>query len=665
MMYLGRIRSHKSWGMALLLAIALTGCAAAPSARTTALPSKVGHVTIEMPSTAPDHSHAKIPVLSTDIALGPVDAKVTIVVFVDYQCPFCERVRPTLQQLMRRYGNELRLVIKNNPLPFHEHAYEAALAATTVRALAGNPAAARFFELALSEQSHLTRENLERWASEVGVASVVYREAMESRRFAERVDTDIDLAKRIGASGTPSFWINGIRLDGSQPIEQFTTVIDAQIGEAITLLSTNVRPGEVYLTLTERNVALETERKPSREGRVGDEIDKTVWKVPVYSDDPQLGPSNAKVTVTVFSDFECPFCAKVEDTLLALRERYGDQVRIVWKDNPLAFHPSARKAATLGRLVYQKHGNAEFWRLHRTLFARQDELSNCLLEQAKTFGISELQLSRAQTQGQAAQKIEQSQELADTVAARGTPHFFINGMRLSGAQPTETFQARIDVALAEAEAQLAAGVKAAKLYESLIKNAKANDDFETKNVPRGPLARPAKGPATAKVTLQLFSDFQCPFCKRIETTIDELVKEYPKDLKVVWRHLPLPFHEHAMLAAEAAEAVFVQKGAAAFWKFHDEIFVLQETESGLTRENLEQVAQKLGVDPVSFRKALDEGLYRKVVEADIEAANSAGISGTPASVINGYFVSGAQPTVAFRRAIRRALRDVNASTQAK
>jgi protein-disulfide isomerase len=657
--------SMSKFGLSIVLALLVTSCAATPvnTASTTPGKSDANAAEVVSPTVtdAPDHSQAKIPVLRSDITFGAANAKVTVVAFVDYQCPFCERVRSTLNELVTRYGDDLRLVIKNNPLPFHERAYEAALAATTVRALAGNSAAEKFFDKVLSQQKALSSENLESWANEVGLASVVYREAMEIRRFSERVDADIELAKRLGITGTPAFRINGLSLDGSQPIERFVAIVEAQINAANALLAANVRPSDIYVKLTEKNVEIENAQATERATQVKEQFDKTVWKVPISSDDPQLGVADALVTITVFSDFECPFCARVEDTLREIREKYGNDVRFIWKDNPLPFHKSAKKAAILGRLVYLKRGSQEFWKIHDGLFAHQESLEEYIAEQAKGYGITERQLINASSQGNAARKIEQSQELADSIAVRGTPHFFINGVRLSGAQPKEVFVERIEFALAVAKAQIGAGVQPQKLYDTLIKIGKSVDDFEVKSIATAPGTRPTRGPNNAKVTLQLFSDFQCPFCKRLEPTIEELVKEFPTELKIVWRHLPLPFHEHAMLAAEASEAVFAQKGSKGFWQFHDGVFSNQEQDDGLSRENLERIAQGIGVDMTRFRSELDEGTYRKIVESDVEVSKAADISGTPASVINGYFVSGAQPTAYFRRAIRRALRDMAAA----
>jgi protein-disulfide isomerase len=170
-------------------------------------------------------------------------------------------------------------------------------------------------------------------------------------------------------------------------------------------------------------------------------------------------------------------------------------------------------------------------------------------------------------------------------------------------------------------------------------------------------ADPQWGQPDAPVTIVELSDFQCPFCARAQATANLAAaeKEFGGSVRIVWRHLPLPFHRYAQLAAEAAEEVLAQKGQAAFWQYCDRLFEAQPDEGGLERPNLEKLAVALGVDPVRFSAALDSGRHRAKVAADADAARDAGITGTPSFVIDGYFLNGAQQARSFRRVIRRAL----------
>jgi protein-disulfide isomerase len=158
--------------------------------------------------------------------------------------------------------------------------------------------------------------------------------------------------------------------------------------------------------------------------------------------------------------------------------------------------------------------------------------------------------------------------------------------------------------------------------------------------------------------MTIFSDFQCPFCKRVEPTLAAIEKEYGDKVKFVWRNMPLPFHADAPLAAEAAMEAFAQKGNAGFWKMHDKLFEAQgSSEDAIKRPGLEKIAQDIGLDMTKFKAALDSSPHKAKIDADNKIGNDAGINGTPAFVINGYYLSGAQPDAAFKKLITRALKE--------
>jgi protein-disulfide isomerase len=256
-----------------------------------------------------------------------------------------------------------------------------------------------------------------------------------------------------------------------------------------------------------------------------------------------------------------------------------------------------------------------------------------------------------------ADKIDASVDQAYFLQARGTPHFFVNGVRLSGAQPLEAFRALVDEQLAKAKALVDQGVPRAQVYEELMKGAKEPPAPEQKQVPAPEATDPARGDPKAKVTIQEFADFQCPFCKKAQPTLLSLQKHYGNKIKIVFRHYPLPFHKNAELAAEAAQEVFAQKGNAGFWAFHDRLYASTETDLARTeRSSLTRFARAVGVNAERFEAALDSHKHKPKVDADVELAQNAQINGTPAFVINGYYLSGAQPEAAFRRLIDLALK---------
>ncbi len=149
-------------------------------------------------------SGSPIPVASDDPMWGKRDAPVTMVVFSDFECPFCSRIEGTIDQVKQQYGpDKVRVLWKNQPLPFHKAARPAAVAAATVHALAGNEAFWKFHKSAFANQKALTRENFEKWAQEAGVNMQKFKEALDKNTYADKVDKDAALAGKLGVRGTP------------------------------------------------------------------------------------------------------------------------------------------------------------------------------------------------------------------------------------------------------------------------------------------------------------------------------------------------------------------------------------------------------------------------------------------------------------------------------
>jgi protein-disulfide isomerase len=639
----------------LCVGVALIGCSSPPSAPVRA-PKLLAPATppgIVETSASGDHGAARVPVWANDPRWGDWDAPVTIVEFGDLECPLTKSATTILDALKLQYGpRKLRVIWKHLPQPSHASARSSADAAAIVMGLGGSEAFWKFQALALKHQDELHEETYADWAEASGVRREVYREAREAERFSSKVEDDVELAKKLDASTTPSFRINGVTLTGAATVEQFKTLIDAELEKASKLVAAGTRPADVYVTLTNQTTA--TTAVPVRTKAEG-APDDTVWQVPVFADDPSLGPADALVTVVEFSDFQCSFCKRVLPILEELRNNHPSEVRIVWKDHPLPFHAAARPSAILGRVAYERLGNAGFWRAHAALFESQPNLEGQDLQGiAKTLGVPWGLVAAAIAKSEA-KKIDQSVTLAEDLEATGTPYFFLNGVRLAGAVPLAEFEALFERRRAHALTLVDGGVPREKIYEATIENGERAPGFPRVAVPEPDKATPARGPANAPVTIQVWSDFQCPFCSRVLDTLRALEKEFAGRVKVAWRHNPLAFHKDAALASEAAQEVFVQRGAAAFWRYHDALFAAQATPGGLERPQLETLAARQGVNLTRFRQALDTHAHQSKLDGDLAIGKSAGLSGTPTFVINGYVVRGAQPIAAFRKIVMLAL----------
>jgi protein-disulfide isomerase len=152
------------------------------------------------------------------------------------------------------------------------------------------------------------------------------------------------------------------------------------------------------------------------------------------------------------------------------------------------------------------------------------------------------------------------------------------------------------------------------------------------------------GSTTAPVTIIAFSDYECPYCKRAESVVAQVMQTYGNDVRYVHRDFPLPFHAHATEAAQAARCAGDQKK---FWEYHDKIFAAAD----LTTEALKQTATDLSLDRTKFDECLSSGKYKAQIEADIAAGSEVGVNGTPAFFINGRMLSGAQPFEKFKEII--------------
>ena len=161
---------------------------------------------------------------------------------------------------------------------------------------------------------------------------------------------------------------------------------------------------------------------------------------------------------------------------------------------------------------------------------------------------------------------------------------------------------------------------------------------------------PAKGPASAPVTIVEFSDFQCPFCSRVNPTLKQVEDTYGDQVRMVFRNFPLlQIHPQAAKAAEAASCAADQ---GKFWEMHDKLFANQQK---LAVEDLKQHATELGLKSDAFNQCLDSGQKTAEWKKDMDEGSSYGLTGTPAFFINGRYLSGAKPFDEFAQVINGEL----------
>jgi protein-disulfide isomerase len=378
------------------------------------------------------------------------------------------------------------------------------------------------------------------------------------------------------------------------------------------------------------------------------------YRVPLEG--PSKGPATAKVNIVEFSDFQCPFCSRVNPTMERISKEYGNNVRMFFRHNPLPFHQDAPLAS---QAAMAAEAQGKFWQMHDKLFANQQNLKRPDLDKyAQELGLDMGKFKSYLDANSGQQKLNSDMAVAKQIGVQGTPNFFVNGRPIRGALPFEEFKKIIDEEIKAADKLIAQGTAPAQVYAKLMANAKAS----AAAAPAAPAAgkgpgagaevykvqiaeAATKGSKAPKVTIIEFSDFQCPFCSRVNGTLDQLMKDYGNDIQIAFRHLPLPFHNNAMISAMAAEAAHEQ---GKFWQMHDKMFANQQN---LDRPNLEKYAQEIGLDMGKFKAVLDSEKYKARIKRDMDDAEKYGARGTPNFFINGRNLRGAQPIDSFKAAV--------------
>jgi len=159
---------------------------------------------------------------------------------------------------------------------------------------------------------------------------------------------------------------------------------------------------------------------------------------------------------------------------------------------------------------------------------------------------------------------------------------------------------------------------------------------------------PAKGSAKPAVTIVEFSDFECPFCSEVQTTLKQVMQSYEKDVRLVFKHLPLEGHRNSLPAARAAYCAAEQDR---FWQFHDALF----TSRNLSPALFDEIAARLGLGLPKFQACLNSEHSRAAIIKDIETARLFRIDSTPSFIVNGKLIKGALSFADFQKIIEREL----------
>jgi protein-disulfide isomerase len=573
---------------------------------------------VHVAAPAPDVERYRIAIDGAP-ARGGDRARVTIVEFSDFECPYCSRVEPTLSALLKKYGRDLRLVWKDFPLPQHRNALPAAVAG---RAAAAHGKFWPMHDRMFADQRALDRDALVKTGSSLGLD---LGKALDDPALLAGVRRDLDDARRFAVHGTPTLYINGRPYRGPLTVEAVSPMIDEELANAARALAAGADERNLYAALTK-------DARPSAQPATPPAAERV--DIPIGSS-PVRGRADAKVTVVEFSDFQCPACGHAEPTVQAMQKQLGDGVKLVWKNLPLEMHPFARQAA---EAALAAGAQGRYWEMHDKLFANQNALDRASLDKyARELRLDLARFHKALDTHAFAAAVDADLALAQKLGVQATPTLFIDGVRVAN-WPTELIPAA-QAALSRATAALRARPgrpDPSATYRAVVGDA------------------PARGAKQPKVTIVEWADFECPYCARLGDALATVAAQHADDVRVVFKQFPLSNHPHGHLAAEASLAA---KAQGKFWPMHDALFAHK---NGLERAAIVGYARDGGLDVARFERELDGGTYKKAADAEEAEGLRLGVQSTPSFFVDGKFHEGLLAPDALEAVVAGAVVDAEA-----
>lgn len=400
--------------------------------------------------------------------LGDVNAPIVIVEFVSMQCPFCARSSETTRALLAKYPEQVQLVFKHMPLYFQPQARDAA------RMLEAAHQQNAFWEMQegffdrLADLQTLGALNLGlEIAQELGLDPEHLITDFAEPMHEKIIQQDLALAEKLGVSGTPFFFINGIAIQGAQPIAAFEEAIALAMAKQIELQEEGVAQDYHYAASVE--FFIEQQARANQEAAA--QADDTPPAVFIEIEDQDLIYGEKEeflVTLVEFSSLQCPFCARASSTMRELLDEYGDQVRFVFKHKPLPMHSRSIPA---GKAVIAAEQQGKGMAMLHQIYDNQSRLNEegIFEEFARSLALDMDEFRAAFAAAETGAQIEADHEFGESIGVRGTPTFFINGTKIIGAQPKEVFAAQIEAELERArELQEEQGLQGEELYQALV-----------------------------------------------------------------------------------------------------------------------------------------------------------------------------------------------------
>jgi protein-disulfide isomerase len=445
-------------------------------------------------------------VFSSDSTKQPIatgnGSVVVILEYSDFECPYCARAVPVVNQLKEKYGSQIDVQFKHFPLSFHPNAKKAAEASECAR---DQGKFWEYHDLLFANQQKLSVSDLKAHAQTLGLDTSTFAQCLDSNSKSALVEADMAAGTKAGVTGTPTFIIGGKQVVGAQPISAFAKLIDPLIGVQVApepsftvtviddptckqcvasqvadSIKADVFPSAVvtFLNVTDskakalldqydiqavpafifgkgfEGVSTFEQFKPAfvqkgtdyvlLPGQAGPfKLLGTINTSGAY----RLGSPTAPVTVVEFADFECPYCAKAyDDWHDKLVKDFIDtgKVQLVFMHFPLGFHTNAVGAAVASECA---GAQGKFWQMYDELFQTKKVTPSDVVVHAKTIGLNVTQFTTCLNSGMYESKVQAQLALGQSIGVSGTPSLYIDGEQLVGAVPYEQVSQAITAAL--------------------------------------------------------------------------------------------------------------------------------------------------------------------------------------------------------------------------
>lgn len=370
-------------------------------------------------------------------------------------------------------------------------------------------------------------------------------------------------------------------------------------------------------------------------------------RVDYDADDAMTGAAAPLVTIVEFSDFECPFCGRLADAMSGVLARYPDDVRLVFKQMPLAMHAHAEPAA---RAAVAAGAQGKFWEMHDRLFADRSKLGDAdLLAHADAIGLDRAAFTAALAAPATQARVREQMQEAGVLEVSSTPTFFVNGRKFSGAKDPEAIAQIVDEEIVAARALLAAGAKREELYAHFMHAAKPGagtpppvaDPTHKRGeasaqanyaVPVG-ADRPTVGPADAPVTIITYVDYGKPEGETAFPTLRALKQKHP-EVRFAFRFLT-----SSRDAAAAARSLIAagRQDPDKMWALHERFAAAGTSIVGAP---LRRHAREVELDLERFDRDAEDAALAAMLEEDRAVIETVrGTAPPPFFLVNGRFAT--------------------------